>query len=691
MTKFTKIMVLLIMVPCLALFIGCKGDTGPAGSAGQPGSPGSQGPAGPPGPAGPSGDSIGGGTTPAIGTYVKTADEFRAALDVLDKTLGKTLKSRTIIIEDDIDLFYDGSLLGELSIAEAGDKVNNVLGYRVTGAAFSHYIVDPLIIDVQYGLFSGNDPVSIVGIPKSDGRNPKINGSVYIGGPNYGGSYVVIQNLDIVPDIPVCVGGPDNTKDYKLVAGDIPTYGTVTGAAFAVGDLLNTATDYTCRRTSPPYTDEYAGLVVGSGSWVEVYDSAVDMVNAAEVTRLVGEDDKEVSAQTPVDDENMALALHAVYVDPSADFAYFDEVAVSNTGMYGLIMDYSTYGDLVQIYGGDFTGADYSIEFNLGGSGASTATIDLTGAKAVTGDLKLGSLLTPNKTTGKGYYEIVQRDATGISGYFDDLISDLDDNVVSSTVSTGAIIIIALSDLTTGTAWSADFGINLTDVTIPAAEAADFCGTDPVGDPSCFVGNVTAEDLADYPNLKNAVFEYAKFLAVTDALTNPAPGSAMTLGNWIWDRVTNRDIADLADLKNKAFEAKIASEAAIAIAADPAKVTAAAFAVDAMNEIVMAAPELGENAVAKWSYSWDYDLDYDFTYVWDASFTYTFDIKYINPLFFGIVDEDEFITETVSYTVKWDDGGTDTDANTAVSDSGQKDESLLFANKDELEEWLAGE
>ena len=702
MTKFTKIMALLIVVPCLALFIGCTGDTGPAGPQGQqgpPGNTGAPGAQGAPGEPGPPGDDV----STISGTSVTSAEELRAAIE----KAGVTAKTSTIIIEEDIDDFYDG-VLEELSIAEAGDRVENIIGYRVTGGAFSHYIVDPLYLDGKKGPAGG--PVTIIGKPKADGSNPKINGSVFI----TNGSYVIIQNLDIVPDIPVCVNGPDYTGT-PLTAAQIPNYGTITGAAFAVGDLLSKPTKYACVTRTP--NSEYAGLVVTDGSHVELYDSKVDMINAAELVRLV-EDlagaEKELVAQVPdssrdIDDEDMSLALHGVFVDPTAAVAYFDEVAVSNTGKYGLSILDSTAG-IVSIAGGEFTGADYSIEFDVGDTGptppAPKAKVNLTTtANRIRGEVSLGTLLTPNPDTGKGYYAITSlRDVTDSAWspfYLDDYLTYLNGEGISEVITDGAIR-IALSELSTASAisgkdYAVDFGIKLNDVTLTPEEADYFVTTASLiqGDPVDFTGLVSADDLldGDYPKLKEVILDYARYLAVTTAIDDifiPLPAPGVKLGEWILDRVDNRDLPEASPfttLKQDALEARINTAATSALASSPEKKEADAKARELANRIFWAAPELGENAVAHWEYDYDVTVDYNVTYVWDYSYTYTFNVKYENPLYNAL--NDQFIEEAVSYTTNRKSLPSDTDLNSAYTDTPTKDNSLTFESKEELEDWLA--
>lgn len=407
MTNFKKMMVLLILVPCLALMIGCTGDTGPFGRDGLKGDTGNKGEDGKDGDKGDPGKDIDYDIVcKVLGcVVVDSAEALREALEGQGREV-------TILITEDIDDFFNGATSGVKTLAsEAGNLLQvNSSGY------FEYYVVDPLVI---------NGNVNIIGVPFMDGgklRNPYINGSVRIESGN-----VTISNLDIIPDIPVCT---DDQMDYQ-------------------NSSYNIVTDYVCHWPG----SEYAGLVVMKGS-LDMYDSAIDMKNAAKIS--ITKDGKRITAQ-PGDSD---YALNAVYVDPIAK-ATFDDVEVSNTyGKYGLAADLKK----IDIAGGSFEGADNSLYLTL----TDTASINLTPAAISITEIEkiTGEYTTAVKQNGTAavsqadlpdiianlfaLYEVTTAGAIGLSD-----LDDLDFGVVFDDVVLDEYEADFLEDLATLTSASA--------------------------------------------------------------------------------------------------------------------------------------------------------------------------------------------------------------------------------------------
>jgi len=278
-------MVLLVLVPCLALFIGCTGDTGPQGPPGPTGSPGTPtpgptgptGPTGDIGPSGPSGPSGPGGPGgPGGGLFesveVNSVDELVAALSDTSR------RTSTIIIRGDIDWHEEVTAASNGRSGFRPESADDLLTYGLNTVTrepwVGRYIVDPLVIDSRI-------PKTIIGVPDADGNNPKINASLVIRRGE-----VTIANLDIEPLIAVCTNfttktalqnsvRPANTEFYGL------RFESVSGEQIQDGGVLS-PTGQWCNPGAV-----YAGLVTMGDSEVYMFDSNINMNNAINLRRVI--------------------------------------------------------------------------------------------------------------------------------------------------------------------------------------------------------------------------------------------------------------------------------------------------------------------------------------------------------------------------------------------------------------------
>ena len=709
MASLKKMMVIFFVVPCLALLIGCTGDTGPQGPAGPAGPPGSggtgpQGPSGPVGPQGPPGS--GGGSDNDGSKPISTVEELRAAI------ASKAISADLVLVEDNILDFYTGS--DEVVIEEDGDtRVNNLLGYRTSGGVFSHYIVDPIVINNTTGRIQ-----YITGAPRG-GVNPKINASLIISG-----GAVVISNLDFEPSIAVCV---DKFYEVKNLSS---TYYSTTGSAIAAKDMTNGKTDWVCTDD----TQQYAGIVVMPGATLDMYESSIDMSKAAGLIRTVGA--REINAQAKAGvkadatayDKYQAEPLSAIYSNGYS--SYFYDVEIKNPdGRYGLTV---TDLDSAQIRGGDFSAAGFSMVLAADVSSlysAKLGTLDLINTAPKVNFLnttaapraKVGSVMS--KT-----YNLVQQDLT--SAPFDYADNPIEiDNILSiikignqhadiqppfdTTLVTGGVIKLSL--LVTPSALSDIFGADafkgyLEDVSVPEDEYNDLkamvtptetCADFEVGAGKCFSDVEVIKD--SYPSLAKAIRQLAIYMALEQLLSEDS--------NEIGSELKGIIVADL----NKAVKATVEADIEKKIKAHAetqlgGKIDAKDVEADA-REIVSAAilevPSFTDKAVALWEYGYDYDYSTTFHFGYDYDLKVAFELVYSNPFSTNSLlageDEEPILSEQISFSVKQTDvnpSGTEaiftigytspqTFNGVTVSEINAIEE--FFEDTAELEEWLATE
>jgi hypothetical protein len=232
----------------------------------------------------------------------------------------------------------------------------------------------------------GSQTRFISGQPKADGSNPIINASIFVRDT----VDVVISNLDIVPSIALCrsfnpelVNALSQTQADAGVRANAGVSTDWTDAGLAVGSLGGAAMTTVNAAISPtgyrciPSAELYAGVVIDSGAAsLEMYDSNVDMSKAAGLNRTVAGVAGGLNAQAQFNINNpfflpdvitgnfenvpaQNLPLFGVLVNNVSDtFGYFDGTNVENPGRYGL---YAQNSDRVQISGGRFVGANFSL------------------------------------------------------------------------------------------------------------------------------------------------------------------------------------------------------------------------------------------------------------------------------------------------------------------------------------------
>ena len=651
MTKFKKIMVLLIVVPCLALFVGCTGDVGPAGPPGNtppkgdPGLPGLPGDPGDPGDPGQNGDDW--YKNSSLVTFISADMEPAERLEALRTALkSKTEKSYTIVIEDDI-LDFDSGSDGDLMIAEAG-YVNNLFGHYATGPAFSHYFVDPIVIDSSRSARKQQ----IIGIPKDNGDYPTINASFVFDNVN-----AEIANLNIAPDIAVCEDG------YEEIGAGITggIYYSVTGSAISMIEKTRKA-NYAC--TAPD--KRYAGVVVKNGAHLEIYDSIIDMSNAALLGITI---DGDLFSAQKIDGDYVAEPFAGVLVDGSS-FAAFVGTDVINIGKYGLYSDapspwgYATYN--VEIWGGTFDGAENSLKLNLG-----MYPVDLSGITLPTdGDLET-VVLEPYIETPAAF--------SGSNPIPADIL------YLKNLITGSAFDLLDLNLLLDGTVDSLGTGYWVTtiDIVDASADVADYAaltgclGACELEDLIDDVSGSGSEVIDDYPNLLRAWEEYRRLLAVDDALFTDGQGAFIDIDllakQFDFSAGPLRDAAD--EWVAQTVKDLVAAEIDVAEYEDDAR--------EVLNGAILEVPELVTTAAIAWKYDYSYaDSAANFDFEYEYSYTYTLNIEYIDLA-------GNTVTESVSYTTTGVLGPiTDTvsynETDTVIVPA------LEFDTSGDLQDWLDG-
>jgi len=597
MANLKKMMVLLIVVPCLALFIGCTGDTGPIGPPGPvtPGVPGPPGPTGPTGPPGEPGTPGNPGTPgPDTGITVTNAQELRDAI------ANKSTKANKILITEDILDFYPGIV--EVSTFAA--KADEVFVTNEAGA-FLLYVVDPLYLN--------NVTKEIIGA-KADGTNAKINGSVFINGGN-----VIIQNLDIVPDVAVCA-------DFT----GVPNIASLSDSKYAC----------------PASEQKYAGLIVKNNAWVEIYDSLIDVSNAAP---LVSGTMKAQSVTDPL------YGVLAELDDDSKDYLYLDGTDIVNSGKYGLFAT-NIKGRMLQIAGGEFTAAEKSmvltVEDVLEGSlvDVTDTVIDLKNPATPAGNR------IPLGTVKLAAYNVIDRDVASEDGDLDfvglgDLLGVLD-SIKNTTITSRAaidfwklttpggideVIGSAGAKLVASKINAGDYGLKIADVVLTRTEstAGDFTFDDnDFGDPiNDFADLTDPDDLALFPKIKGAVEELAKFVAAVKALeANLVPGSTLqkTLVDYRDNSTTGLNAKYVA-VRKDFIDGEVAKEAAKLLS--DAQAEAEEYAKIYVGEAIFDYPELTDGADVNWEYKYKYAYKASYLFGYSTEWSYNFKLTYDNPYY----------------------------------------------------------
>ena len=708
MTNFKKMMVIMFVVPCLALLIGCTGDTGPMGPTGPSGSGGGNTP-GPSGPSGPSGASGADGTGLTSGYVVNSLDDLKKAL------ASSAIKYDTIVIDGDILDFYDGNPVGVSSFAAEGDdRVENLLGFNEASGQASYYIVDPLIIDnnttrVKY----------ITGVKKANGSYPMINGSVIV---NLSGSGpVVIENLNFVPDIAICTEGLTKNADAR---GTFYSY--IDGSAVTSGAIgFNDATDYVC--IGQGGGQEYTGLYAANGS-VDLYNVNVVMSNAAGLSRMVTDGAIHAQIEFEEDDAYQAAPRSAVNIG-FVNSAYLDGLGVVNDGRYGL---YTYALNLVQIEGGEFEAADTAMALTLQAgsvpSGPIAINLPASGEKALgpvkdlyydviaqdisaTGndnadrydliDDLLAEITTPGSfdwsgivsTGGSIYLSQIATDGSivwgDIAAAFDDVVPTDIKNMLG-TIKIEADELKLINDGIRDAVLATDAALTLEDLVWAAGEdsASDLSiGCDSTTPSGCFHDVEIVKD--NYPAITEAIRRLAKVKAINDVLLRINVNATVT---------DNAD--DLAlEAANEAAEVwvddaiKAASKSSLANANKWAEGEARDAAYMALLEV----PELtGDKAAFVEALFWynytsaarDYEFNFDYKYT--LSFK---DIIYENPLwediFGGYGEAQKLSTGALSFAVeRKNQPGADQINMVAGTGSASTSWSKSFDDEDALIDWI---
>ena len=392
MTNFKKMMVLLIVVPCLALFIGCTGDTGPAGPS-LPGPPGDPGPTGATGSSGATGATGSTGATGATGTTgvtgatgttgsgsgssdgdvtISSTSEFCEGLtmkECLEKAIAGVARrgsDGTIWIEDDI-MDYATTVAPTTSVGTFA-LIDSPIAYIAadvsvpTPADFTHYIVDPLVLK---GNGSPMEPKKIQGVVRGDGSVPTINASLYI----ENAYNIKLKDLRFAPGIAVC-------ENYLAsVPVTLPdTYGDSGGEALAVGDEIS-YTGYYC----DPTPQLYAGMIIkDADTVVELINVEIDMADAAPLSGIIDlppapatavyarAQDVPASWFETLTDADLEAPLFGIYFTNDIDDLYLDLVKIYNAdGRYGLYFKEEATMPTVEIWEGEFEAAGYGMAFEM--------------------------------------------------------------------------------------------------------------------------------------------------------------------------------------------------------------------------------------------------------------------------------------------------------------------------------------
>lgn len=630
-----------------------------------------------------------------------------------------TLKGDTILIKNDILDFYDGNPLGGASVyADDDTREQNLVAYRSKSTpanGFSYYIVDPLYVDKNS---SATRPLFIAGdLEATGGVNPKVNASLFI---NRG--YVIVQNVDLVPDIAIC-SAPTPVKGVKVKKGEDP-YGSLDGSDLATDDLINEVTDYICKGPQ-----QYSGVYVASGAAFEMYDSTVDTSNAAGLTRMVGSTsvyaqsaaniskplDSPPSSGTYRNNPNWGVNISS---GGANDVAFFENVNVINKGRYAINMPRI---EKAYLEGGDYAADVISIAM----FGVTTdkeakrfeVPKDDTTHKA-TDFTHVGNIFT-------GKYDLLasKTDLTELSGAsygLTAILSFLDDPSITSPVA----LTINLSQFVTPSALATKFGVLeglfddiLEDFELTTGEAGRI--EKKMG------GSLNSLDTDDllattngYPQLTKAVRALALYGALEQALLADSNATARLFS------VTGADIDLGGDVLTKLGD-ETTSGTDLYKAINPSAgnffTTKALATVDALAEKILAdeeddaeaeseeaarekidiaifeVPEFTKKAVTSWTYGYDYDYDYSYNYKYDYNYTVNLTIVYENPLFDGTSsfeqDEEDIVSVPVSFkVVKADNvyGANPVAAKTTAAKPRTKSQPVNkeFADTEELNKWL---
>ena len=275
------------------------------------------------------------------------------------------------MIDDDILEFLGGE---PSETAIGSDKL---IGYN--GTTFNNYRVDP--VEVKG---AANVVKYIIGDRSKLGRNPVINASFLVTAGN-----VVIQNLDIVPDVATCASPTEGLRGSTNPVTDLPRYYTAAGTAVADNAPVNTLTKrgWVCTTAA-----DYAGVVVrGANTQLDMYDVNVDMSKAASLASGSLNAQSELRNVDPADGAR-SNPRHAVLVN--AGFAYLDNVGIVNDKGRNAL---SARSDRVQIEGGDFSAAVFSmvIPVNIATTTGEKFELDSTLTKPTTDAVYGGTAYSP--------------------------------------------------------------------------------------------------------------------------------------------------------------------------------------------------------------------------------------------------------------------------------------------------------
>jgi len=531
------------------------------------------------------------------------------------------------VIKDDIDDFYPGKKVSGLDIEIAPDSP---LAYSTPGAiAFEYYNVDPLVFDYTgINKTMGSDVQFIVGEPKANGSNPKINASLII----QNGAKVVIQNVDIVPDVAVC------KETFSL-----------TGSAIRIGDPIGFCGD-------GGVLDEYAGVVIKGKAWLEMYDVTIDVSNAAALSATVG--DEELFAQ--VDEESAPLyGLYSELNDGDPDnYLYLDDVkAFNENGKYGLAMDLKEANAdfyTIQIIGGDYSADEASIYLNVTDAAPKLDVSTLPEAAAL---LALGGDPVTGVAISLPDYIINQGDPVDVRGeagsenYINTILGELDSRPFlvgdtfefSKMTTTSAILYPTITFV--AWCWEENFGLEFEDLTIDAEELIGWANLTELG-----LGKIE-----EYPGIKAAVLYYAEKKALMDALLKDIDET--TVGDEIIAQMNDGFDVEVDDL----IDADVAEQIE-EILGDVFEAHSAGGQAKVKTAVRAAIVEVPELEIARVGWGFDYEYEYEYSRNWEFVAEGVFKIKvlYDNPLFYITAPLGTSRTELLvleDFLVKKSDGG----------------------------------